>query len=144
MKSWEDWNLLISLDFKQLQHPHKNNWQKAVEKGVRIKTLRLSNLYSQTQMHISKHPLICILYIYAMRKLLHFKTCHIITVTLSTKCHSLHNFTFRSNNTFFINHAPKFIYKSSCLKVKVCDNQNRTVQAGTVGHKMARKELPIN
>jgi hypothetical protein len=69
---------------------------------------------------------------------------HIITVSLSIKCHSFHNFTFCSNNTFFINHAPQFIYKPSCLKVKACDNPNRTVQAGTVGHQMAGKELPIN
>jgi hypothetical protein len=45
---------------------------------------------------------------------------------------------------FFINHAPKFTYKSSCLKVKACDNQNRTVQVGTVRHKMSGKKLPIN
>jgi len=39
MKSSEKWNLLISLGFKQLQHPRKNNGQKFVERGVRIKNL---------------------------------------------------------------------------------------------------------
>jgi len=34
MKSWEKWNLLIRVGFKQLQHPCKNNGQKAAEKGV--------------------------------------------------------------------------------------------------------------
>jgi hypothetical protein len=36
IKSWEKWHLLISLGFKQLQHPRKNNGQKTVEKGVTI------------------------------------------------------------------------------------------------------------
>jgi len=40
----------------------------------------------------------------------------IISVSVSTKCHSLHKFIFFcSNNTFFIYHALQFKYCNECL-----------------------------
>jgi len=49
-----------------------------------------------------------------------FKTCCIICVLFCTKCHLFHNFLlFYSDHAFFINHALKFRYKPSHLKVKV-------------------------
>jgi len=51
-----------------------------------------------------------------------FKTCCIISVFISTKCFSFHNFTFYVQIIlkFFINHALKFKYQSGCLKLKGC------------------------
>jgi len=49
------------------------------------------------------------------------KSCCIISVLYSTKCHLFHNFIlFFSDNTFFINHVLKFKYRSCHLKVCLC------------------------
>ena len=51
-----------------------------------------------------------------------FKKWCIISVFISTKCHSFHNFTLYVQiiRKFFINHALKYKYQSGCLKLKGC------------------------
>ena len=46
-----------------------------------------------------------------------FKTCCIMCVLVSTKCHLFHTFTFFCSNWFFINHALKFKYSPLWNKV---------------------------
>jgi hypothetical protein len=47
-----------------------------------------------------------------------FKTCHIISILFSAKCHLHHKYIFFClNNTFFINHALKFKCQPGHLKV---------------------------
>jgi hypothetical protein len=83
--------------------------------ACRGKALPLNDLCSHMHMHI-KTPLhnhfICLGN--------NFKTCCIMSVLFSTKCHLFHNFIlFCSNNTHvsLLNHVLKFKYQPSCLEV---------------------------
>jgi hypothetical protein len=70
--------------------------------------------------HIKKPPLeIHIIYLGNKRIHCIFKTCCIISVLFSTKCHLYHKFIFfYSNNMFYIKHVLKFKYQCSHLKIK--------------------------